>query len=126
MFKMFGIGNLTKEPEKIITTSGAVACKFTVASSDIYTKEDGTKDVQFFTVITWNKTAENCLKFLTKGSKVAVSGKPQNRTYEAQDGSKRYVFELIAEQIEFLSAKKSEVAKEMAEQEPIEDSDLPF
>lgn len=128
MFKIFGTGNLTKEPEMVQTTSGAIACKMTIASSELYTKEDGTRPTQYFTVIAWNKLAENCLKFLGKGSKIGVIGNPQNRSYETSDGVKKYVFEIIAQDIEFLSAKKSEVAKEKAEQEvePIQDQDLPF
>lgn len=130
MFKIFGIGNLTKDPEAIQTTTGATVCRMTIASSELYAKEDGTRAVQFFTIIAWNKLAENCLKFLGKGSKIGVVGNPQNRSYDAQDGTKKYVFEVIAQDIEFLSSKKSEEKKEekvkQQELEPINDDDLPF
>lgn len=130
MFKMFGTGNLVKDPEEITTASGLTVCRMLIASNERYTKEDGTRPTQYFTVIAWRKLAENCLKYLKKGSKISVVGNPQNRSYEASDGTKKYVFELVAEDIEFLSSKKSEENAEQKEQQPefeqISQCDLPF
>lgn len=103
MNKFFGTGNLTKDPEKIETTN-ALMCKITVACDTGYIK-DGERETEFITFIAWRKNAENILKYLKKGSKVAIVGIVRNRSYEAQDGSKRYVTEITVEEIEFLNTK---------------------
>lgn len=112
----FIIGNLVKDPEKI---NGVDLARFTIAVQDNYTKADGTRPVDYFSVVAWNKLGENCLKFLKKGSKVGISGKLQNRQYETQSGEKRSIIEIVANEVEFLSPKKEEL-------EPIGDEDLPF
>lgn len=122
MLKVFGIGNLTQDPEKLNLEKSA--CKFAIAVNETYTKEDGTRPVQFFNIVAWGKLAENCLTYLKKGSKISIYGNPQNRSYEASDGTKKYVFEIVATDIEFLSSKKSE--SETPRLEPIDDDDLPF
>lgn len=115
MQKFIGTGNLTRDVEKVSEN----LAKFTIAIPEDYEK-DGERPVQFFTIICWNKLAENCLKYLTKGSKVAVYGKLQNRTYE-QDGTKKYITEIVAKEVEFLSIKKDE-----PKLTPIEDDTIPF
>lgn len=106
MQKWIGTGNLTRDVEKVSDN----LAKFTIAIPEDYEK-DGERPVQFFTIICWNKLAENCLKYLTKGSKVLVEGKLQNRTYEAQDGTKKYITEILAKSIEFLNIKKDNQEK---------------
>lgn len=103
MNKFFGTGNLTKDPEKI-ETANALMCKITVACDTGYVK-DGERETEFITFIAWRKNAENILKYLKKGSKVAIVGIVRNRSYETQDGSKRYVTEITVEEIEFLNTK---------------------
>lgn len=115
MQKWIGTGNLTKDVEKVSDN----LAKFTIAIPEDYEK-DGERPVQFFTIICWNKLAENCAKYLTKGSKVLVEGKLQNRTYE-QDGTKKYITEILAKSIEFLVTKKDE-----PKLTPIEDDTNPF
>lgn len=105
MQKWIGTGNLTRDVEKVSEN----LAKFTIAIPEDYEK-DGERPVQFFTIICWNKLAENCLKYLTKGSKVLVEGKLQNRTYE-QDGTIKYITEILAKSIEFLSIKKDNQVK---------------
>jgi len=120
----FIIGNLTKEPQKI-ELDGKSLCKLNIAVNENYTK-DGERPSQFFSIAVWNKLAENCLKYLKKGSKIAVIGKIQNRTWEDDKGEKHYAQEIVATEIEFLSSPR---AKEdtPAEKEPINDTDvLPF
>lgn len=116
----FMIGNLVKAPEKV---EGFDLARFTLAVSANYTKEDGTRPVEFFKVVAWNKLAENCLKYLTKGSRVGVCGKMQNRQYTTSTGEERSVTELVASEIEFLNIKKEDDAQQL---EPIDDGDLPF
>lgn len=98
----FMIGNLVKNPEKV---NGVDLVRFTLAVNDNYTKADGTRPVEYFNVVAWNKLGENCLKYLAKGSKIGVLGKWQNRQYEAGDGTQKTITELVASEIEFLSTK---------------------
>lgn len=100
MNKAIIIGRLVKKPEKI---DGFNLVKLTVGVKENYTKDDGTRPYTYFNVIAWNKVAENCLKYLKKGAMVGICGRTQNRTYEANDGTKRHVSEIIAEDVEFLT-----------------------
>lgn len=103
MNKAFIIGNLTKAPELKTTTNGISVCSFTVAVQRKYKDQNGKRQADFIPVIAWRGLAENCAKYLDKGKKVSVIGEIQTRSYEAKDGSKRYVTEIIASEIEFLS-----------------------
>ena len=103
MNKVFIIGNLTKEPELTVLQGGVSICKMTVA---VNRRLSDTTD--FFNVVSWRILAENCNKYLGKGSKVAVLGELQNRTYETQIGEKRYVTEIVADEVQFLTGKQTE------------------
>jgi single-strand DNA-binding protein len=107
MNKVCLIGNLTKDPELSTTTSGVSFCKFTLAVSRRFQKSDGTREADFFPIIVWRGQAENCAKYLKKGNKAAVVGEIQTRSYDANDGSKRYVTEIIADEVQFLSTRES-------------------
>ena len=123
--KFFGTGNLTKDPERI-ETANATMCKFTIACDTGYVK-DGERETEFITFIAWRKIAENCLKYLKKGSKVAVCGIVRNRSYDAQDGTKRYVTEITAEEVEFLSTpKEKNEGKTIIKPQEVQTEDLPF
>ena len=78
-------------------------CSFTIAVQRRYTNADGKQDADFIPVIAWRQLAENCAKYLAKGRKVAIEGEIQTRSYDAQDGTKRYVTEIIAGSVEFLN-----------------------
>ena len=67
----------------------------------------GERQTDFFTVITWRGLADNCAKYLNKGSQIAIAGEIQNRSYE-KDGAKHYVTEIHADDIQFLTPKKEE------------------
>jgi len=95
------IGNLTKDPELKTTGSGISVCSFTVAVRRPFSKDE----TDFIPVVTWRVLAENCSKFLSKGRKVGVSGRIQTRSYEANNGERRYVTEIIADEVEFLTPK---------------------
>jgi len=107
MNKCFLIGNLTRDPELRTTTStGVSVCSFTIAISrrgPRGEKDPNRQDADFIPIVTWRELAENCAKFLRKGSQVAVYGAIQTRSYEAQDGSRRYVTEVIASEVKFLN-----------------------
>lgn len=104
MNKVFLIGNLTKDPEVSNTNNGIPVCKFSLAVSRSYNNAE----TDFLPIIVWRKQAENCGKFLRKGSKAAVSGSVQTRSYDANDGTKRYITEIVADEVQFLSTKGTE------------------
>jgi single-strand DNA-binding protein len=95
------IGNLTRDPELKTTASGISVCTFTVAVRRPYSKDE----TDFIPVVTWRQLAENCAKFLAKGRKVGVAGRIQTRNYETNNGERRYVTEIIADEVEFLTPK---------------------
>lgn len=104
MNKAVIIGNLTNEPELRATLSGISVCTFTVAVNRRVSRDaQGQKETDFIPIVTWRGLADNCFKYLHKGSKAAVTGSIQTRSYEVQDGSKRYVTEIVADEVEFLS-----------------------
>ena len=134
MNRCFLIGNLTRDPELATTNSGVSVCRFSLAVTRNFSNADGEREADFLNIIVWRSQAENCHKYLKKGSKCAVTGSIQTRSYDAQDGSKRYVTEIVADNVEFLNSKASgdgqdKVAvdnKEVAKLEPIDDDTLPF
>lgn len=102
MNRIILIGRLSKEPELRYTNSGAGVCNFTLAVDRPFT-QNGERQADFIDVVVWNKLAENCAKYLDKGRKCAVEGRLQIRSYEGNDGKKRYVTEVVAERVEFIS-----------------------
>ena len=96
------IGNLANDPESRVTNSGKAQCSFRLAVQRRFANAQGVREADFLNVVCWGKTAENCARYLAKGRKAAVQGSIQNRSYDAHDGSKRYVTEIIAEYVEFI------------------------
>ena len=131
MNKVILIGNLTKDPELSTTNSGINYCRFTLAVPKRFAQA-GERDAEFINIVVWRVQADNCHKYLKKGSKACVVGSLQTRSYDAQDGSKRYVTEVVAEEVEFLSTKSnldgatSASGSDASELQPIEDDTLPF
>ena len=103
MNKVWLIGNLTKDPELTETPNGVAVCKFSIAVSRDYSSSDGTRETDFFNITVWRGRAESCGRYLKKGSKVSVVGSLQNRSYEGQDGIKRTLTDVIANEVEFLT-----------------------
>lgn len=99
------VGNLANDPESRLTQSGITQCTFRLATQRRVANKDGTREADFHTIVCWRAIAENCAHCLHKGSRVAVEGSIQNRSYDAQDGTKRYVTEIVADNVEFLSKK---------------------
>jgi single-strand DNA-binding protein len=112
MNKTIIIGRLTRDPEMRTTTSGTNSTTFTVAVSRNYTGANGERETDFLNCVAWRKQAENIAKYCTKGSQVAVEGRIQTRSYDAQDGTKRYVTEIIADNVTFLGGRGSNVPSE--------------
>lgn len=119
------IGNLTKDVEVRETPSGKAVTTLSVAINRPFGDETDS-----FNVTVWGKQAENCAKFLKKGSKVGIVGYLYNRSYEANDGTKRTVTEINASEVEFLSPKQEENAETVTRVRPqleeIDDNQLPF
>ena len=99
--KIFIVGNLTKDPESRTLPSGQTLATFSVATNRIWNK-DGAKqqDTQFHNVVVFGKMAETCAKYLNKGKMVLVEGRIQTRSWDAQDGTKKYRTEILAEAIQ--------------------------
>lgn len=141
MNKIHIIGNVTRDPEVKQTGSGVAICNFSVAVNRRFKNpQTGQAETDFFSVTSFRQLAELCGKYLAKGRKVAVVGSMQSRSYEAQDGSKRTVWDLVADEVEFLSAgeKSAENSREAAMKSAkekveavftkieVDDSELPF
>ena len=105
MNKVILIGRLTKDPEMRTTSSGIATTSFTVAVNRNFTTQEGVREADFLNCVAWRKQAENIAKYCNKGSQVAVEGRIQTRNYDAQDGTKRYVTEVIADNVTFLGGK---------------------
>ena len=104
MNKVILIGNLTRDPESRTIPSGVTYCTFGLAVNRRYTNAQGQREADFFNVTAWRQLGERCMKYLSKGRKVCVEGSIQIRTYDAQDGTKRTVVDIVADNVEFLSS----------------------
>ena len=111
MNKVFLIGNLTKDPEVTTVGNDLANCKFSIAVS----RRFGKNETDYFSVVCWRGMAENCGKYLRKGSKVGISGSIQTRNYEASDGTKRYTVEIVADEVQFLSTRNDSDNVDMIE-----------
>ena len=138
MNKVILVGNLTKDPELTQIPSGVAVCRFTLAVQRRFANADGQREADFLPVVVWRAQAETCAKYLKKGSKAGVVGSVQTRSYDAQDGTRRYVTEVVADEVEFLTAKSAgdgdapaeaprrAASKPVADLTPVDDDDLPF
>ena len=136
MNKVILVGNLTRDPELSETPSGIAVCRFSIAVSRDYASADGNRETDFFNITVWRGRAENCGRYLKKGNKVAIVGSLQNRSYDDKDGNKRYVTDVIANEVEFLtprgaSGEGDEVEtvsarRERPQMEVMDDNQLPF
>ena len=123
-------GRLTKDPElKETTSSDKKYCRFDLAVNDPYSKkEDGKSNADFISCICWNGTAENLCKYQKKGSLIELYGRLHTYSYDGQDGTKKYAYDVIASQIEFLGTKPKDDRPEpdyipkTAQEEPVQQS----
>ena len=103
MNKAILIGNLTKDPEVRTTPNGVTVCTFSIAVNRRGTNQAGERVADFFNIVAWRQLGELCGKYLAKGRKVSVIGEIQTRSYDAKDGTKRYITEIVADEVEFLT-----------------------
>lgn len=102
MNKVILIGRLTRDPELRYTSSNIPSATFSLAVDRTFTNQSGEREADFINIVVWRKQAENVKNYLTKGSQVAIEGRIQTRSYDAQDGTKRYVTEVVADNVQFL------------------------
>lgn len=115
MNKVFLIGNLTKDPEMRSTQSGVAVCNFSIAVNRRFRNpQTGQQETDFLNIVAWRQLAELCSKYLAKGRKIAVTGSIQIRTYEAKDGSKRTAWDIVADEVEFLSPQNQQSSTQSA------------
>lgn len=141
MNKVILVGNLTRDVELSATPSGTSYAKFSLAINRPFTNSEGEHDVDYINIVAWRDLADRCAQYLSKGKKVCVVGMLQTRSYDAQDGTKRYVTEVVASEVEFLTPKGESAAPQappqktatqksrkssLDELEPVEGDDLPF
>ena len=119
------IGRLCADPELRYTNNGTAVANFTLAVDRRFSKE---KQADFINIVAWKAQAENCAKYIAKGSQVAVEGRIQTRKYQDRDGNNRTAFEVVANSVQFLSRMRQpgEDAAEMFDGTVIDESDCPF
>ena len=130
MNKVYLIGNLTKDVDLAQTPSGVNVAQFTMAVSRPYANANGERDADFHKCVAWRNTGELISQYCKKGDKIAIVGSLQNRSYEDKDGNKRFITEIVVNEVEFLTPKKTELerAKE-TELEPMPEDEqvgIPF
>ena len=131
--KVMVIGNVGTEPEMRFTPNGNPVTSFRVATNRVYTTPNGERkqETEWFTVVSWNRLAENCNQYLTKGQRVYAEGRLHTRSWEGQDGQKHSRTEIIANRVLFLDRQAvaplpGEGAEEASAVEPEADEEFPF
>jgi single-strand DNA-binding protein len=102
------VGRLTKDPELRFTDSGVAVARFTLAVDRNYTNQNGEREADFIFISVWRGLAENCAKYLSKGSLIALEGRIQVRSYENKDGQTMWSTEVVADNVRFLDSRKKE------------------
>ncbi len=120
------IGRLTKDVELRYSQSGTAVGSFTLAVDRNRTNAQGERETDFIPVVAWQKQAENCANYIGKGSLVAVDGRIQVRTYDTKDGQRRWVAEVIAENVRFLDKKEKSTGSFFGQEVTFNDDDIPF
>ena len=135
--KVMIIGNVGTEPEMRFTPNGNPVTSFRVATNRVYTTPEGERkqETEWFTVVAWNRLAENCNQYLTKGQRVFAEGRLHTRSWEGQDGQQRSRSEIVANRVLFLDRQATaptpgeggeEAAAAHSEPEPAVVEDVPF
>lgn len=139
MNKVILLGRLTKDVETRYTqTNNSLVATFTLAVNRRFAKEGEERQTDFINIVAWGKTGEFSSKYFKKGLQVAVVGRLQNRSYEDSNGQKKYITEVIAEEVYFADSNNRQTADASKLNSPVntqteddgtfmsEDSDLPF
>ena len=118
-------GRTTSDIDLKYTTSGTAVGTVTVAVDRDYQK-DGKKETDFIPVVIWGKTAEFAATYIAIGNRMEVSGRIQVRNYDAKDGTKRYVTEIIADKVKPIDWAEKPIDERFTDLQPIDDGDVPF
>ena len=110
MNKAILIGRLANDPELRTTSGGVSVCQFRLAVIRRFANQQGVREADFIPIVVWRQQAETCARYLSKGRQCAVVGTIQTRSYDAQDGTKRYVTEVVADEVEFLGSREDRPA----------------
>jgi single-strand DNA-binding protein len=132
--KVILIGNLGKDPEVRFTPNGRALAKFSVATSERWTDQQGQKQerTEWHNVVVWGKQAETCGQYLAKGRQVFVEGSIRTRSYDDKDGNKKYITEIVARDVRFLGGAGGRAPQEAGVSAPPgedvgpPDDDIPF
>ena len=106
--KVILVGNLGADPELKYTTSGTAVCTFRLATGEAFKNAQGEwqERTEWHRVVVWGKTGENCANYLSKGRQVYLEGRLQTRSWDDQDGNKRYMTEVVAREVQFLGGQQ--------------------
>ena len=107
MNKVVLIGRLVRDPELRYTGNNLPVATFSIAVNRNFSNQAGERDADFINIVVWRKQAENCKNYLTQGSQVAIEGRIQTRNYDDQNGQRRYITEVVADNVEFLGSRNS-------------------
>jgi single-strand DNA-binding protein len=106
MNKILLIGRLVKDPELRYTQGGTGVASFTLAVNRRFANQNGEREADFINCVAWNKTAEFVANYFKKGQEMALEGRLQVRSYDGNDGQRKWVTEVVTEQVEFVGGKK--------------------
>ncbi len=107
MNKVFLIGNLTRDPEFKKTPNDISVCTFSLAVNRRFASSNGEREADFLNIVAWRGLADICAKYLQKGRPCAVAGEIRTRSYTTQQGEKRYITEIQADDVQFLGTGSS-------------------
>jgi single-strand DNA-binding protein len=102
------VGRITKDPELKYTQSNIAFVQFTVAVSRQFTNQAGEKEADFISCIVWRTQAENLAKFMKKGGLLGIEGRIETRSYDDQDGTRKFVTTVVCDSIQFLESRSSQ------------------
>jgi len=107
------VGRMTRDPELRRTGNGTAVTSFTLAMNRNFTSQNGERQADFIPCVVWNKAAENTARYCSKGSLVGVDGRLQSRQYEAQDGRKVTVIEVVCDSVQFLETRSQASSRQV-------------
>ena len=105
MNKVVLIGRLTRDPELRYTSSNIPSARFSLAVDRPFTSQSGERETDFINIVVWRKQAEVICNYFDKGNQIAIEGRLQTGSYDAQDGSKRYTTDVVLDQFHFIESR---------------------
>ena len=118
MNKVILIGRITRDPDLRYTGSNTPVATFSLAVNRPFTNQSGEREADFINCVVWRKLAETVKNYLSQGSQVAVEGRIQTRNYDDQNGQKRYVTEVIVENIDFVGSRRDNAQGQASQSAP--------